>query len=188
EKEGDWLAVSAEQWFTTETPGFIWRADVGAGSLLQFSGRDQFIDAKGKMLIKAYGMIEVVNADGPKIDQGAAVRFLSEIIWFPAAATADYISWEQTDSLSATATFSYLGQTVSGIFKFNESGQLISFLAARFYDKSGKLENWLITIDPQSETEFESVLVPTQASVTWQLAEGDFTWYDLEIIDLKYTP
>lgn len=47
--DGRWMPVNAEQWFTIEQPGFIWNADVGEGTFMQFSGRDKFVNGKGNM-------------------------------------------------------------------------------------------------------------------------------------------
>lgn len=183
--EGAWMKVKAEQWFTTKEPGFIWNADVGSGAFIQFSGRDKLVDSKGSMLIKLFSLVPIVDQGGPEIDQGVMVRYLSEIVWFPAAALSNYITWDELSPLKAKATLECNNLSVSGIFTFNDKGQPLSFEAKRFFGTTGTLETWFIEIDENSEYIFNGQAIPTKANVTWKLKELDFTWYEVEIEELE---
>lgn len=184
--DGNWLSVRAEQWFRTDKPGFIWNAEVRAGSIVQFSGRDKYETGKGNMIIKLFSLFPVVNARGPEIDQGVAVRYLAEIIWFPSAAVSEFITWEELEPLKAKATMHYGEIKVTGIFSFNETGQVVRFEANRFYDKTNSLMPWLIEINEASYSSFDEISIPTMATVTWKLNDGNFTWYQLEIENIEY--
>jgi len=185
---GKWLPAEAEQWFKTEKPGFIWIAKVKLAPGIYLAGRDKYENGKGQMLIKLLSLIPLVRAEGKEVDQGAMVRYLAEIIWFPSAALNDYIKWEEIDSLSAKATMTYQGIVASGGFKFDDKGDVVSFEAKRYYDRksAATLEDWLIQIEPNNYKEFQGIRIPTRATVTWKLKEGDFTWYKLEIADVHY--
>jgi hypothetical protein len=80
------------------------------------------------------------------------------------------------------------GVIASGIFRFDERGDVVGFEARRYFDrKSGAtLEDWLVRIDPGSVKSFNGIRIPVKSSVTWRLKEGDFTWYRLEISDISY--
>ncbi len=185
---GPWMPVRAEQYFSVAKPGFVWVADVKAAPLVHLSGRDLFEDGKGHMLIKAASLIPVADAKGPETDQGALIRFLAEICWFPSAATVDYIAWEPVDSLSARATMRYGGTAGSGVFSFTPEGDLRAFDAMRYYDRQGTatLENWRIENAADSYRAFEGVRIPTRSSVHWLLDSGDFTWFELEVKAVDY--
>jgi hypothetical protein len=185
---GSWMPVEAEQYVRTAEPGFLWVADVRAAPFIHLAGRDKYMDGKGAMLIKLVSLFPVADSKGQKIDQGALLRYLAEMVWYPSAALEDYISWEQINSTSARATMSYGGVTASALFRINEQGQVKRIEAERYYDRKegATLEMWLITIDADSYQEFEGIRVPTRAQVTWRLVEGDFTWYKLEMTDLAY--
>ncbi len=185
--EGKWMSVDAEQYISINPPGFIWTADVKSPPFLYLSGRDKYQNGKGQMLIKLFSLIPVVNAKGKEIDQGALLRFLGEIVWNPSAALSDYITWEEIDSLTAKATMSYGGITASGIFKFDKNGDFVSFEAKRYYyrKEGSTLERWVITAD-KNYKEFEGIRVPVSLSVTWKFKTGDFTWYKVEITEIKY--
>ncbi len=184
--EGPWMDVTACQYFTIRKPGFIWKANVRGSPLIRFSGRDRYADGRGDMLIRLYSLITVADASGPETDQGTLVRYLSEIIWFPHAALQDYISWEQTGPLSARATMSHGGITASGLFRFSEQGDPVSFEAERYYERQGEysLETWFIRMDEHRE--MDGVRIPVRAEVTWKPESGDFTWYRPEITGLRY--
>lgn len=186
--DGKWMEVKAEQFFTVDYPGFIWFANVDAASLINLLGRDKYYDGRGHMLIKLFSIIPVANSKGPKIDQGTMLRYLAEIVWFPSAALSEYITWKEIGSQIAEATMEYQGVKASGIFKFDENGDVVSFEARRYYDRKdgATLENWLIEIEKNGYKEFQGIRVPVKSAVTWKLHEGDFTWYKLQITDIEY--
>lgn len=183
---GGWMSVDAEQYFTTNPPGFIWLADVNMLSVLHLAGMDTYHNGKGHMLIKALSLLPVADAKGTETDQGTMLRYLAEIIWFPTAALNDYITWEEIDTTAAKATMTYGGVTASGIFYFNMDGDMIAFEADRYYDRKGgaTLEKW--HIESTEYGELSGIRMPVASEVTWKLKEGDFTWFKLEILDVKY--
>src|SRR5690606_21654789 len=95
-------------------------------------GRDKYYEGKGNMLIKILSLITVADAAGEEIDQGTLVRYLAETVWFPTAALSNYIEWKQTVQDSAEATMSYKETTASGVFTFNEKGDVVDFTAQRY--------------------------------------------------------
>ena len=186
--DGSWMEVEAEQFVRTANPGFIWMADVKAAPYIYLAGRDKYVDGKGQMLIKLLSLVPVADSKGKEIDQGAMLRYLAEIVWYPSAALENYISWKEVDSTRVKATMTYGDITASGLFDFNKYGEVIRFEAERYYDRKDKatLETWVIDIREDSYQLISGIRVPTKAQVTWKLPEGDFTWYKLEISDLEY--
>lgn len=184
---GKWMPVTATQYFTIPQPGFLWTADVEAAPFIVLKGRDLYQNGQGHMLIKALALLPVANANGPTTDQGSLLRYLAEICWFPDAALHAYIQWEPIDAHSAKATLRYGKAEGSGIFTFDDKGDIRSFEAMRYYGRKGgdTLEKWHIDMDSASFQTFDGVRIPTRSSVTWKLADGDFTWFVVEISDLK---
>src|SRR5262249_32992735 len=116
-----WLPFTAEQYYTTDPPGFVWYANVRAAGFVPLaSGRDRYFEGRGSMNIRLLSLFPVVDSKGPQLDQGALLRYLSETIWFPAGAVSPYITWEAIDANSARATLSYGGVTAPATFYFNE--------------------------------------------------------------------
>lgn len=184
--EGKWMPVAAEQYFSADPPGFIWIADVQAAPLIRLAGRDKYENGRGYMLVKWLSLFPVADAKGEKTDQGAMLRYLAEIIWFPSAALNEYIAWEQTDAHTAKATMTYGGISASGVFSFTSDGDMLGFDAERYYDRNGSatLEKW--HIDNTKYGEISDIRMPVASEVTWKLETGDFTWYKLEIDNVEY--
>ncbi|MEZ4990491.1 MAG: DUF6544 family protein [Saprospiraceae bacterium] len=184
---GKWMAFETRQWFGVRQPAFLWYAQVGGNSPMQLSGKDKLLNGQGHMLIKLFSLLSIVDAKGPEIDQGTQVRYLAEIIWFPAVALEDFIQWEALDEARAKAKLRAGNQSVDGIFFFNSDGKVIAFEADRHYQRDGEstLETWHIDIDAESYRSFRGISVPTRAKVSWLLKEGAFTWLELEIVNLE---
>lgn len=186
-KEGQpWMPTEAEQYFTIGEPGFIWKAKIKAAPLLHIVGRDKYYDGKGNMLIKILSLITVADARGKELDQGTLLRYLAETVWFPTAALSSYIKWEEIDSNSARAIMSYRGVTASGVFMFNEKGEVINFVAERYMELNGQyvMETWSTPMKDYKE--FNGIRIPTKGEAIWNLKTGNFSWYQVEITEIEY--
>lgn len=182
-----WTDASAKQYFTIDKPAFIWKVDLQMMPFLNITGRDKFFDGKGEMLIKILSLFPVVNsADNEKVNTGALQRYLGEIAWFPSAVLSPYITWKKIDDFSAEATMTYKGTTGSGIFHFDEEGNLVKYTAQRYMgiEDDDKLEEWVITVNESRI--LNGINIPVKLSATWKLASGDWTWLEVEITDIEY--
>lgn len=180
-----WMPATATQYFTVAEPAFIWTVDVTMAGMLPLAGRDRYVVGHGNMLIKALSLVPVVNAADDKIDQGSLLRYLGEIVWFPSAALAPYITWAPVDSTTARATLTHGGHSVSGDFRFDQDGRFLSMSARRFMGSGNEatMEDWFI---PAREwKEFDGVMVPSRGDVIWKLATGDFNYYSWEITTVE---
>jgi hypothetical protein len=92
-----WMNASANQYITTDEPGFICHVDINMAPLVHISDRDKYINGRGEMLIKLMSLIKIADSRGDEIDQGTLLRYLAEICWVPTAALKDYIYWESID-------------------------------------------------------------------------------------------
>lgn len=184
--EQKWLPVEADEYFTVSQPGFIWKAYIKAAPFFHIVGRDKYFNGNGYMLIKLLSLISVADAKGPEINQGALLRFLGETVWFPPAALSDYIEWEEIDGNSAEATMKCGDVTASGVFTFNDKGEVINFTADRYYEHDGQytLRPW--SIDMNDYRALDGIKIPTRGEVTWKLETGDFTWFRFEITEIDY--
>jgi len=181
-----WFSATAIQYSSIDVPAFIWTVDVKMNSLLNFRGRDKFVDGKGEMLIKVNSLFNIVNEKGEKLNEGSIQRYLGEMVWFPSLALSEFITWEHVNDTTATATMNYKGTTGSGTFYFNAEGDFIRFTALRFMgnDENAKRHEWVLKVEKHRI--FEGIKVPSRMTATWKLDEGDWTWLRLEIREIKY--
>ena len=183
-----WLSAEAVQYTTIDNPGFIWSVYVKMNSLLHFRGRDKFENGRGEMLIRLNSLLKIVDASGPKIDEGALQRYLGEMVWFPSMALSPYISWKRIDDSTAEANMHYLGTEGSGRFRFNENGDVIRYTAHRYKDNTANAKRHEWVMDIEDYKVFEGIRVPSLLRSTWRLDEGDWTWLKMELKDIVYNP
>ncbi len=184
--DADWVPAVAEQVFRVEPPGFVWRTSMQMMPVVTVLGEDTYSDGHGRMKISAFGLLTMVDASGAQMDQGTLLRFLAEICWFPTAALSPSIRWEAVDSASARATLTDGGNSVTGVFRFDASGDLTGFEADRYMDRpeGATLERWVITMEESKN--LGGFRIPVRSSVTWRLKEGDNTWFRLELTSIEY--
>jgi hypothetical protein len=185
-EEGPWMPADVQQYFRVDEPGFIWKVRVNTAPLLYFAGRDKYEDGRGHMLIKVLSLVKVADARGKEIDQGTMLRYLAETMCFPSAALSNYIKWEEVDANSARATMTYGGVTASGVFTFNQKGEVVNFVAQRYGDFNGQylMKTWVINM--REYKEFNGMRIPAAGEVIWKLETGDYKWYQFEIKDIEY--
>lgn len=180
-----WMPVEAEQYFSVDPPGFVWRVHARMARVLPIAGRDRYTAGRGHMLIKVASLFTVADAVGPEIDQGALLRYLGEIVWFPSAALSDTISWSAIDDHSARATMRYGDVTASMIYTFDDRGRVVQQAAERYMTGVGptRLERWVIPVTEWRK--FCGIEVPSRGDAVWKLPAGDFSYYRWEIVDIE---
>lgn len=176
-----WMPFEAVQHFTVDPPAFVWSAKVNAFPLVTIAGRDIYQNGDGNMLIKPLYIFTAANSHGQEINQGTLLRFMAEMAWLPQAAVSNYLQWEFIDDHHARATMEYGGTTASGIYIFDDDGNLAGFEALRYGDFDGtyRLEKWSVAATGYKR--FNGIWIGHQNEVTWKLKEGDFKWLKLEI-------
>ncbi len=184
---GKWMPFTAEQWFNSSPPSFIWKSDVSMWGPLYFLGRDKLIEGKGSMLIKLNGIVPVVDSKNDlKTDEATLQRYMAEICWFPSAAMESYIHWESVDELTAKASMTLDDKTVSGLFTFSPEGDLISFETKRYMGQGNNTSLEIWQIHNTSFKTFNGIRIPNKSQVSWKLAKSDFQWLQLEISEIYY--
>ena len=137
------------------------------------------------MLVKVASLWPVADASGEQMDQAAMMRYLSEMIWFPAAFVADNISFEPVDDSSARVTLTDHGRTATGTLVFDKQGRLTGFVARRYrtVGASGP-ETWSTPVTGYGE--FEGLRLPARGKAIYRLPGGDLEYIDVTITDLHY--
>ncbi len=183
--DGKWMPFNAEQVFTIQEPAFVWNATIKA-SFVPIAGRDKFIGGHGNMLIKPLYIYKLANSSGEEIDQGTLVRYLAEMIWFPHAAISNYLRWEAIDDTHARAIMTYKDLQASGVYTFNDDGDVIAFEAMRYGDFDGEFRKELWSIATGNPKTFNGIRAGSTSEVRWKLNTNDFLWLKLEVLDIKY--
>ena len=147
------------------------------------------MEGKGSLMIKALSLFTVGNSAGKELDQGAMMRYLNEMMWFPSAFLGNNISFEPLDMHSARVTLNDLGKRVTATMYFDDEGKLINFVAPRYRDMGNnkfELENWSTPIREYGE--FEGLKLPLKGSAVFNSKEGDLEYIDVTVTDLEHNP
>ena len=181
-----WMPMQAEQVFSVDPPGFVWRARVKMYGLPLLSARDSYRDGQGHMFGKAAGLITLFDDRSEKLTQGALIRYLSEMIWLPVAYLGYNVTWTAVDGHSADVTLSDHGRTASGRMFFDELGRPMTFEAMRYQEKNGEY-----TLLPWHTPSHEYGLmgglnIPVRGEVCWIMPEGKLTYGDFKIVSVEY--
>ncbi len=130
-------AIQGAQLFTADPPGFVWTARIDLAPGLWLDARDLLVAETGSMRVLLDATLPVVNARGPQIDQGSALRLLAEMPWYPTALfDARYVTWKAIDESHARATLRLHDLEVSAVFEFGADGLPLGMSAERYLGQS----------------------------------------------------
>jgi hypothetical protein len=179
-----WMPFSAEQYFTIDPPGFLWKATFRMAPLILVKGRDQYRSGEGSIHMRVLSLVPVANKTGGGLNQGALLRFLGEMQWFPAAALAPYVVWNAVDDESVRATMTYGGISASMMFRFDANGRLAGSWATRYNDARGRNESWVNRND--SDQFFSGIRVPAAGEARWDYDTGAFPYIRWRITTIEH--
>jgi hypothetical protein len=179
-----WLPYRAEQYFTTDPPGFLWKLGLRMAPLVWVRGRDQYRGGQASMQMRALSLIPVADKTGGGLNQGDLLRYLGELQWFPAAALADCLSWEPLAADAARATMTYGGVTASMTFCFGAEGRLLEQRAIRYNDARGGNEAWVNRND--ADRAFGGIRVPAVGEAGWEYDAGPYPYIRWRVTDLEH--
>jgi hypothetical protein len=183
-RDGPWMDMTAEQYYTTNPPGFVWDATLYLGGLPLLRIRDRYFQGQGHMFAKLAAIIPIFDERGEKLTQGTMQRYLSEIIWCPAAFLNDYITWRAIDNHSAEATFTDHGRSVSAIFYFDDQGRFTNLKAERYNQADDRLQTWMTPVDEFGE--IAGLKLGTRGRALWVQEEGEYSYIDVTLEEVEY--
>lgn len=169
--DGAWVPIRGEQYFTADPPGFVWWGRVRLGPGLWVEARDRSVGGEGRMLVKAASTITLADSRGPALDQGALLRLLAEMAWFPTALLDErHVAWTALDDHRALATLRAGGREVSGVFEFGQDGLPATFRAERHRDLGeGRSELTPFKGESTDYREVDGMLVPHRLTAAWEV-------------------
>jgi len=183
--QNDWLNAKAVQYFNFIKPSFIWKINMDVFPLINVLGKDKFVDGKGSMQIKLFGLVNMVDETGEKIDEASLTRFLAEMSWFPSTMINPYINWEYIDSLSALAKMDYKGTKGEAMYYFDKTGSLIKIIANRYMSNEPNSKKKVWQIEFKDEKDFSGTTLPSMSEVSWILDDGKWTWLRVSLSSVE---
>lgn len=184
--ERPWMPMVAEQFYTTDPPGFVWNARFKVAGLPLLRAKDRYASGQGHMFGKLAGLFTIFDVRGEELDQATMLRYLNEMMWFPTAFLGEHIAWQEVDDHSAQVRFEDCGKSVSARLIFDDEGRLTNFTTMRYREIDGEF-----SLDPWSTpiTDYGvrgGLNLPVRGQAVWTLPAGDLPYADLEITEVEY--
>jgi hypothetical protein len=155
------------------------------GPLPVARARDMYVGGEGRMLVKIASLWPVVDASGEQMDQGEMTRYLSEMIWFPAAFLAGNISFQAVDDSTAQVTLTDHGRAATGTLVVDTQGRVTDFVAQRYQTPgASNPDTWSTPITGYSE--FEGLRLPATGKAIYKLPDGDLEYINVTLTELHY--
>jgi len=186
--DGKWFPIKAEEYYTVDNPGFVWRGCMAFAPLISATAQDMYLNGQGNMHVKLMSAIKIVNAKGKEMDEASLMRYFNEMQWFPSSLVSDKVTWEAIDANSARSTLTDRGMTVSALFCFDKEGKSTNFIAERARSTDGgKLvrTKWSTPIS-EYRTYGNGLRLPSKGEAIWHLDSGEFSYIKLEITEVEY--
>ena len=179
-----WMELEAEEFYSTSPPAFVWRAYFPKRRLPIVLGLDEYINGRGSIVMKMLSVYPVADERGEELGPAGLVRYLNEMTWFPAAFLGNNVTIETVDEACFRVTITDRGMTATALMFVGEDGRLTNFRAQRFNTATRTKETWETPMTRHGS--FEGVRLPIAGAAVWKLKNGDFSYVELEVTDVKY--
>jgi hypothetical protein len=78
-----WRPYRAEQYVTTNPPGFLWKASFRMAPLVSVVGRDQYRGGEASLQMRVLSLVPVADKTGGGLNQGDLLRYWGSCSGFP---------------------------------------------------------------------------------------------------------
>ena len=181
------LAIEAEQWTGTRTPGLVWEA---RGVMMGLPVRvvDAYVEGNGLLEARLGGAVRVAGGSGPEFAKGELMRYLSELPFHPdAILNARGLAWRQLDERTVEVTAQSAHDAATVRFLFDAAGDIVGMEA----DDRPMAEGNAVVPRPWHGTyaryaQFGAYRIPSYGEVGWVLEGGFFTYWQGEVV--AYAP
>lgn len=156
---------------------------------IPFQGYDYYRDGKGGMKGVIAKVFTLFDQTGAEMDRACLATFLAESMFAPSILLQDYIKFEEINDHQIKTTISAYGQTVSGIFNFNDEYEMTSFTtndrAVVAPDGSIEYVPWS-AVCGEYKVGDNGLKLPTKFQAVWNYKDGDFVYFDGKISRIAY--
>lgn len=184
--EDSWMNFEAVEVYSTHPPAFVWKASFPTRKLPIVLGRDNYLDGESSILMKMLSLFTIADEHGDAVREAGLMRYLNEMLWFPAAFLGDNVTWRAIDDRSAEVTLADRGMTATATMFFDDADRIVNFRAERFNTATRTMETWETPIVAWAD--YDGVTLPIHGSAVWKLAAGDFAYIELDIASVDYDP
>lgn len=185
--KGRWVPLEYLQINFVPKPARLVLMQARIWGFLSFGARDKYQDGKGSMLVRLLDRLPVSDDSGKKMDRAELVTILAETIILPVYALQAYTTWETIDPHTVKGTIRDGDTVASGLFHFNEQGQLAWFETTdRYYMENGQYQSYHWTASVDKYICRGDLLFPSSFKATWRMPGGDYDYFRGELVRLEF--
>jgi hypothetical protein len=187
-KDDPWRPISGEYVLTTGTPAFLWYGRIRLFPLVPVVARDGFALGRGRMLVKAFGAIPIVDERGPEMDQAGFDRLLAELTLVPTALLpGPHLRWEPIDEVSARALLALGGLRASMVFRRDAVTGATSLDVERGRQEGGRVVKRTFRAHASGEPlQAGGLTLRRRLEGTWLLPEGELRYVDFVLEEARF--
>jgi hypothetical protein len=187
-KEVGWRAIEGEYVLTTGAPAFLWYGRIHMVPLVPVVARDGFAGGRGRMLVKAFGAVRMVDARGPEMDQAGLDRLLAELTLVPTALLpSPHLRWEPIDERSARAFLTVGELRASMVFRRDPATAETSIEMQRGHHEGDRVVPRTFRTRASGEPIVAGGLaLPRRIEGTWVLPEGELKYVDFVLEEASF--
>jgi hypothetical protein len=183
-----WMALAGEQ---VNTYGaHVTRRAIFDATLhgLPTDGLHVMVDGAATMRIRPAGILTVVDAAGPAMDQGETVTVLNDLCFLAPAALLDAdVSWHERDGRTVGVEYRLAGRTVRADLVFDDAGDLVDFVSDDRFRSEGDgfvAQRWSTPLTGYREVAGRRVA--SRGDARWDGPEGQFPYIELRIDGIEW--
>ena len=184
--EADWMMLEAEEVYSTNPPALVWRAGMPSLAMPVVLGRDEYLDGEGSIAMKMLSIVPVADEHGEDLRAAGLMRYLNEMMWFPAAYLAANVTITPAGDDSFGVSITDRGMIAEATLFVDTDGRVINFRADRYNTTTRSVERWETPISAWST--MAGLELPTIGAADWKLPAGDLRYIELEITSVTYEP
>ena len=185
--DGPWMPFTAVQTNRFDEPArFFWIDATMKG--LPTKGLHAYENGKASMLIKLLGVVPVMEAHGPEMDQAETVTWFNDLcIFAPGALIDPRITWTEVDDHSSKAAFTHGALSISAILVFDASDRLVDFISDdRYALADGKAEPMRFSTPLRDHRTIQGLVLPGYGEAVWHRPSGEFVYGRFTLRSLDY--
>lgn len=173
----DWMKITVDQVNTLEPAGRSFYIHGKPWPFAAISGIDSYEAGEGRMRIRLFSRIPILDVKSEEITESALVTLLNDMVMFPQAFLATNIRYQAIDQNSVEATYTVGSRRISATLGINAKGELTNFTSTNRWRLDGKTavrETW--TTPFSRYTNIGGIRVPGRGEAIHHYEDGPFTY------------
>jgi hypothetical protein len=187
-RDRGWYPIDGEYVLTAGAPAFLWYGRIRMASVVPVVARDGFARGRGRMLVKIFGAIPIVDERGPAMDRAAFERLVAELTLVPTALLpGPHLRWEPVDDRSARAFLAVGDLRASMLFRHDPATHETLIEVERGHQEGDRVVPRVFRARMSgAPLRAGGFTLRSRLEGTWLLPEGDLDYVDFVLLEARF--